>query len=616
MPARRTIRPIEMLSEAVEKAAPGLLGAHRTQWTPDKAGRSTLELWYRRVVGEKAVMGRLVGGLDLIDGLFSGTRLHPMIDDLVQVHGATLLLTNRVGPLLADVVEIKLRLTLNSRPEIFDFVTKTGIENYSHAHSGQSGSRSKSFSYGFSPAKTGFGGAGNTSNTSGTADVNFSGGTSSGVTQSHQSTEEQTVYDWVAHYRARSAVSFDIEVVRLNMANRPISNVLTDVYRHVTGRDEPVRRSFDGELVLKLPHSIAEARRLPGSLDESDLRPLTRLPGDKYIVSARLDDALTVGWDLLGRMFGTEANDATFRSAITLQPLLSPSHLSNFLHKAVAGGRHKLADDIFLPGHSGTRASLYLVGDLYHLKVLYAIEGSGTGRYAKDQAGTSVSANRSHLRAAAVGGVSQGQPLGVNDAAPPTDPAHTHSSGLNTDQSRVAPRGDGIGQTVNYRYEQHLKQQGRLYAVEMRFVGHLEADRTEDGVPNGRFVSDPIMGPVYAQLFGYEVVDLLEQLEGSPDPEPTTAPSAWPHPDANTPRHNLDQLFSGALRGGGDHLAIAEEISRYLRGHARTNQVVLSSSASRQVYERYLVVEEWAIDQLGSHDRAAAERLRQQRGEA
>ncbi|WP_207915312.1 hypothetical protein [Micromonospora sp. 15K316] len=618
-PARRTIRPIEILREAIEKAAPGLLGAHRTQWTPNKADRGGLELWYRRVVGEKVVMGQLVGGLDVIDGLFSGTRLQPMSEDLLQLHGVTLLLANRVGPLLADVVEIKLNLTLTSRPEIFDFVDRSGIENYSHAHSGQSEGRSKGVSYGFSPAKTELGGAGNTSNTSGALDANFSGGTSSGVTQSHQSTEEQTVYDWVAHYLARSGVSFDVEVTRLNMPNRPVNNLLTDVYRHMTGRNEPVRRTFDGELVLKLPHSIAEARRLPRSLDEGDLKPLTRLPGDKYIVSARLDDALTVGWDLLGRMFGTEANDATFRSAVTLQPLLSPSHLSNFLHKAVAGRRHKLADDIFLPGHSRTRASLYLVGDLYHLKVLYPIEGSGTGRYAKDQAGTSVSANRSHLRGALVGGVNQGQPLGVNDAAPPTAPAHTHSSSMNTEQSRVAPRGDGIGQTVNYRYEQHLKQQGRLYAVEMRFKGHLEAERTEEGIgsiPNGRFVSDPIVGPVYAQLFGYEVVDLLEQLEGSADPGPASDPSEWPRPDAHTPRHNLDQLFSGALRLGGDHLTVAEEISRYIRGHARTDQVVLSSSVSRQVYERYLVVEEWAIDQLESRDPAAAERLRRQRGEA
>ncbi|MEO3770643.1 hypothetical protein [Micromonospora sp. B9E7] len=608
-PANKAVRPLDIVHEAIEAAVPGLLGARRSQWTPDKADRGPVEVFWRRVVGEKPVMGRLTGGLDYLETMFTGTRLKAMSDDLMQ--GVQFYLVNKVAVALTEVVEVKLRLTLGTAPQIFDFVPKTGIERYGHAYSAQSLGTSKGFSGGVSPVPPAFAGADNTANTSGALGLSFAGGRQTGVVQSHQSTEEQTVYDWVAHYLARSDVSLSVEVNRLDMPNRGFFNLLMHGVRPLTGQSTPVRREREGELVLKMPHSVAEARRLSRRFDKSDLRALPKLPPGAYVHTVFLEDALAAGWGLLGRMFGPEANDSTFRSSVTLPTLLSPGHLSNFLHRAVAGRRLTIADDIFLPDRSRTRASLHLVGDFHHLEVLLQLDGSGTGRYAKDQAGTSVTASRDEMRPELSASVNQDQALGVNDPAHPTAPWGTHTGAANPKFNRVAPRGDGSGQTVNYRTEQHVKQQGRLYLVRMRFKGRLEADRFEmdPSQPTGSFVSDRFTGPVYAELFEHEIADLQARLSQVPAPEPTTDPGRWPRPDDHTPRHDLDQLASVPARAGHDQLTVAELVSGHIRDYARTNQVVLFSSAARRAYHRYLLVEEWAIKQLGEGD-PDADRLR------
>ncbi|MEU5785815.1 hypothetical protein [Micromonospora lupini] len=607
--AGRAARPFDIVYEAIEAAVPGLLGARRTRWTPNTADRGPAEVWWRRLVGEKPVMGRLAGGLDYLETMFAGTRLKSMSDDLLQ--GLQFYLVNKVAGALTEVVEVKLRLTLVTAPQIFDFVPKTGIERYGHAYTAQNSGTSKGFSGALSPVPPAFAGAQDTANTSGALGLNIAGGRQTGVVQTHQTTEEQTVYDWVAHYLARADVSLSVEVNRLDMPNRPLSNLLMHGVRPRTGESAPLRREREGELVLKLPHSVAEARRLSRLFDRSDLRALPKLPPGTYIHTVFLEDALAAGWGLLGRMFGPEANDSTFRSSVTLPALLSPGHLSNFLHRAVAGRRHTLAEDMFLPGHSRTRASLHLVGDLHHLEVLFQLEGSGTGRYAKDQAGTNATASRDQVRAELSASVNQDQALGVNDPAHPTEPWGTHSGAANTRFARVAPRGDGSGQTVNYRTEQHVKQQGRLYLVRMRFKGRLEADRFEKDPsrPSGSFVSDRFTGPVYAKMFEHEIADLQTRLSNVPASEPTTDPALWPRPDDHTPRHDLDQLASVPGRAGHDQLTVAEHVSGHIRDHARAGQVVLSSSAARRAYHHHLLVEEWAIKQLNDDD-PEAERLR------
>ncbi|MGC4856317.1 hypothetical protein ACLQ24_23785 [Micromonospora sp. DT4] len=607
--AEKALRPFDIVHEAIEAAVPGLLGARRSQWTPDKADRGPVEVWWRRLVGEKPVMGRLAGGLDYLETMLTGSRLKSMSDDLMQ--GVQFYLVNKVAGALTEVVEVKLRLTLATAPQIFDFVPRTGIERYGHAYSAQNSGTSKGFSGGVSPVPPAFAGADNTANTSGAFGLSFAGGRQTGVVQSHQTTEEQTAYDWVAHYLARSDVSLSVEVNRLDMPNRGFSNLLMHGVRPRTGQSTPVRREREGELVLKLPHSVAEARRLSRRFDKSDLRALPKLPPGAYIHTVFLEDALAAGWGLLGRMFGPEANDSTFRSSVTLPTLLSRSHLSNFLRRAVAGQRNTLTDDMFLPGRSRTRASLHLVGDFHHLEVLFQLDGSGTGRYVKDQAGTNVTASREEMRPELSASVNQDQALGVNDPAHPTEPWGTHAGAANTRFARVAPRGDGSGQTVNYRTEQHVKQQGRLYLVRMRFKGRLEAERfeTDSSQPTGTFVSDRFTGPVYAKLFEHEIADLQARLSEVPASEPTTDPGRWPRSDDHTPRHDLDQLASVSGRAGHDQLTVAELVSGHIRDYARTNQVVLFSSAARRAYHRYLLVEEWAIKQLGEGD-PDADRLR------
>ncbi|MET8525253.1 hypothetical protein [Micromonospora sp. NPDC005172] len=608
--AEKSVRPFDIVHEAIEAAVPGLVGARRSQWTPNAADRGPMEVWWRRLVGEKPVIGRLVGGLDYLETMFAGTRLKSMSDDLMQ--GVQFYLVNKVAGALTEVVEVKLRLTLATPPQIFDFVPKTGIERYGHAYNAQSSGTSVGFSGVLAPLQPAFAGAEDTANTSGGLGLGVSGGRQTGIVQTHQSTQEQTVYDWVAHYLARADVSLSVEVNRLDMPNRPLSNLLLRGARPFTGQSAPLRREHQGELVLKLPHSVAEARRLSRLFDRSDLRALPKLPPGTYIHSVFLADALAAGWGLLGRMFGPEANDVTFRSSVTLPALLSPGHLSNFLHQAVAGQRHTLTDDMFLPGHSSTRASLHLVGDLHHIEVLFQLDGSGTGRYAKDQAGTTATASRSHLRVELSTSVNQNQAVSVNDTAQPDAPWGTHTGTAEPKFARVAPRGDGSGQTVNYRTEQHVKQQGRLYLVRMRFKGRLEAERFEQGDPSrssGSFVSDRFTGAVYAKLFEHEIADLRTRLKAVPLSEPATEPERWPRPDDHTPRHDLDQLANVPGRAGHDQLTVAEHISNHIRDHARTNQVVVSSSAARRAYHRLLLVEEWAVRHLGEADPEAV-RLR------
>ncbi|MEU0547347.1 hypothetical protein [Micromonospora sp. NPDC005979] len=601
-------RPFDIVHKAIDAAVPGLLGARRSQWTPDTADRKPVEVWWRRLVGEKPVMGRLAGGLDYLETMFAGTRLKSMSDDLLQ--GVQFYLVNKVTGGLTEVVEVALRLRMETAPQIHDFVPESGNERYGHAYTAQNSGTSEGWSGGMGVLQPAFAGAGSTGSTSGGLGLTASGGRQTGVGQTHQSTEEQTIYDWGGHYLTRSDVSLSVEVKRLDMPNRPLSNLLVHGVRPFTGQSASVRREHQGELVLKLPRSVAEARRLPRTLDTSDLRALPKLPPGAYIHSVFLEDGLAAGWGLLGRMFGPEANDVTFRSSVTLPTLFSRSHLSNFLRKAVAGRRHHLAEDIFLPGHSRTRASLYLVGNLHHLEVLEQLEGTGTGRYAKDQAGTNVFASRNEMRPELSARFNQDQALGVADPAHPTEPWGTHTGAANTNAARVAPKGDGSGQTVNYRTEQHVKQQGRLYRVRMRFKGRLEAERFEKGSskPSGSFVSDRFTGPVYAELFEHEIADLTARLSGV-SPEPTTDPQRWPRTDDHTPRHDLDQLASAPGRAAHDQLTLAERISGHIRDHARTNQVVLSSSAARRAYHRYLLVEEWAIRQLGEGD-PEADRLR------
>ena len=135
--------------------------------------------------------------------------------------------------------------------------------------------------------------------------------------------------------------------------------------------------------VRKIPKSIAEAAPLYGPANVPDLSPMPSLPADAFVSTALLDDLLPAGERLMRQLFGPQADTATFRSSLSLPMLLGRDHLENHLPKAIAGRRHTLAENLIVPGHSSTRATFVLSGDLHDLQVIAPLRGTGTGRYAK-----------------------------------------------------------------------------------------------------------------------------------------------------------------------------------------------------------------------------------------
>jgi hypothetical protein len=106
-----------------------------------------------------------------------------------------------------------------------------------------------------------------------------------------------------------------------------------------------------------------------------------------------IDEALPAARKLLGQVFGPHANDPDTRSSLSLPVLLSRSHLTNHVREATGGDRYKLADNLFIPGDSRERATLWLQGDLFDVEVVGRMGdgGTGTGRYIKHQSGTTAS---------------------------------------------------------------------------------------------------------------------------------------------------------------------------------------------------------------------------------
>src|SRR5262249_59471889 len=86
---------------------------------------------------------------------------------------------------------------------------------------------------------------------------------------------------------------------------------------------------------------------------------------------------------------GAMKTEVETRASVPLPMLLSRTHLRNHLRKAIGGNRYKVSENLFIPGHSSDRATLWLAGHLFDMEVIAPIkEGTGTGRYIKHQSGT------------------------------------------------------------------------------------------------------------------------------------------------------------------------------------------------------------------------------------
>lgn len=576
----------KLVRNAVDTAAPGLLARDP-------------ELWRER----GGVIGRLQGGIDSLQGLLSGGREHAVTEDLMHTEGQSFYLANPVGPALADVVELNLRYELTTAPDVQDFVPDTGLENYDHGYVTHGRIVSQDRSQTVNPVK--FSAAGG-ENTSGNAQLGFSEGRHRSSNRSEVTTTEQTVYDWTGHYRVGFGHTLHVRVRRLGQVNRPVNNMAVSFYRKRRGLDRQVDRQHHGNVVLKVPRGLAEASRLAGPSPLPNLTGLPSWPGDGYVTAALLDDAQQVGRKLLRELFGPAADNPKLRGSLSTQAMLSRTHLKNHLWEALAQRRYKLGDDLFLPGHSSDRATIWLTGDLFDLEVLAPVNNAtGTGRYAKHQSGTTVNRSTDRWQPSASGGADQSGTLDVVDPANAGKPWATDTSDGSLSSTVPGSRNQNGGGTDNYRREQHVKQQGPVYLVRLRGRFHLEAERWhheligpawKDGSPR----SDPFSGDVYAELFADEVHELRHRIANqNAAAVAATDPADWPRPTGRTPRFGLQGLLHSAAGSGHDardaHGGVVRSIRT--RGGAR-GHVVLTSSAAEQVIRTHRAVLDWAVDQL------------------
>ncbi|WP_344619780.1 hypothetical protein, partial [Dactylosporangium salmoneum] len=608
-------RMFDLVYEAVEAAAPGLLGVRQDDWA-QRIRELQTQVWYRKLVpGGRSLIGRVPGGLDLLQSIMSGGREQSMLEDMVGTHGISFFLVNPIGDTLTDVVEVNLQLVLtSSTPTVRDFVGGTGLENYGHAYAEQTTGTSRDSTHSSTLPRVGLAGP---HHTSGGPELHFADGHHAGVTQATQNTEEQTAYDWTGEYRFDIATEFRLTVRRLDMVSRPLNNTLTHGYRSWAGHTEPVVVRRAGNLVLRVPRGLAEAQPLQGPNPVIDLSALPRLPGDSYITAALVDDALPAAEALLARVLGPAAGDPGFRSSISLPVLLSRSHLTNHLTKTLAGREYLLVDNMFIPGHSSDRVSMWLSGDLYNLRVLAPIvNATGTGRYAKHQAGTTSFSNHDRLRPSFVGGVDQAAQTHLNDPANPTQAGATDTFDASTSASRVAPRGVNNSAGDNYRNETHIKQQGEVFLVEADVVLRLAAERNTDNplLParhQSREYSDPITGTVFLEVFADELVELQARAAAANAAAAAFVdPATWPRADRQSQEFPLDeQLINVGAEIGDVRRAPSEVARRIQRKLDRPGPIRLTSEPGRRVFRAYEAVRAWAFEHLEAVDPAAAARV-------
>ncbi|MDN3357273.1 hypothetical protein [Actinomadura sp. DC4] len=597
----------QLVRDKVEAMAPGMLAKGAEVW--DRSGR---------------VIGRMQGGVDALQAMLAEGRDVGMFEEFLSANGYSFYLVNPVGWLLTDVVEINVSSVLKSAPKISEFVPQTGIEVYGHGYNSISTSKSKDGSQALTPAKLGTGGQESTTASDAVA-VKVSEGHHRGTTRAETGVTEQTVYDWSGHYLAGFDEEMTISVRRLKMNGRPLNKLLLKMFDGAThhGRAEPPGR-FPGRLEIQVPRAIAEAGVLRGPSALPDLAKLPKLPGNAFISGALLDDALPIAQKLLAgvfepgavaKLFGAKAGDPAAESSRSLPVLLSRLHLTNHLQEATDERGYQVAKGLIMPGDADTRADLYLKGGLYDLEVIAQMkDGTGTGRYAKHQSGTTTSSSTDQVR---VEGDYQIDGSGEMGKHHPDQHAHTWD-GQNSG-SRITSMKQESADTKNYRREQHVKEQGPVYMVRLRFGGRLHADKFEHHLfraptPKGRQYSDPISGDVYAELFQAEVDELRAQMERTkaawqerPGEAARRHRESWPHMQG-APTFDLAPLLTGAAGKRLEAIRAYQEVARQIRNRIGGDRpVVLTSDAATLAREAYRAVRPWAETTMQADLAAALE---------
>jgi hypothetical protein len=515
----------ELIRQAVDEAAPGLLGRDHAAWTDG----TTRVLW-ARPVDPGAMVGRLQGGLDALQAVFAGDRPQPATEQMLHNEGMSIFLMNPFYWGLGEIIEINIKLDLTSGLTFGDFIPDSGIENYSHAYVETSVTEAKSHSRGFGA------GAGFATDVDGQVpetpqDKQDSGQATSGqslgvrasegrtrqTAQSEQTTRENTVYDWAGHYPADATFRMNVVARRRKMVGRPINNKLSSWLRSAQDQRFETTRTATGNITLKVPKGLAEAQPFAGPAPRPSTTPITQLPGDAYLHAALIDDGAEAARELLGRVLSPEANDPTWRSSLSANALFSRFQQAAHLSQAIRPGGFRLADDLFMPGHSSDRAEMNLHAELYNLEVIAPIQGAGTGFYGKYNKGTSATLTHETPHTVLSAGFGIGGKMGNNGEATDKAEAPAHRFDPGTDVSREAPMSVSDNLAESYRREQHVKQLGDSVLVRVSGTFWLTAAQREHGfgilspTEHAQQRSANFSGDIYLQMFAGQAEELQRQ---------------------------------------------------------------------------------------------------------
>ncbi|MGW0999650.1 hypothetical protein ACWD5V_41570 [Streptomyces sp. NPDC002523] len=534
----------DMIRDALDRAAPGLLTRRPDLWN-----------------GTGRHLGRLQGGIDAVQALFSRGRGDAALEDLLSGNGVEFFFTNQIGWFLTDAVKVTVRAELLPGLEVLGERAEAGLELYGHHYVNSSTSASRDAGQGFTVAKLGSG----REHGGGGASAAFGTTRHSGITHAESGVSGQTVYSWNGLYEARVPHRFTVTATRLHLPNRPLNELAVGAFRTMRGLGGAHTVQSEGTTLLHLPAGIARFAPDPTQSGPSspsaprDFGALPRLPGDAAVQGVVLDDALPAARRLMARVFGHGENPARYRGSLALPTLMMRSHLTNVLGRVGPNERVRLAAHLFQPGRSSHGVELYLRSVAYDLQVLGEVQGTGTGRYAKHQSGTSVTASTDHWRATGGGNGNAGGLL-------PHTAADTGSG--STSQNRATGATHGAATAANYRREQHVKQQAPTYLVRLRVQVHLDAEehRNHLFVPPTRlrtWTSEPINGEMYVELAQGDVDALRAQTGAEARSRPARI-SAWLRAQSLAPVELAPLLLDAAGAPGADAARADLAVSRAL----------------------------------------------------
>ncbi|MEV0135002.1 hypothetical protein AB0H83_41945 [Dactylosporangium sp. NPDC050688] len=613
----------------IEDEAPGLLSKEPGTWSG--AGPT---VWWRRWVDGRWAMGRLQGGVQMLQSLFAGTRMHQLLDAMLQPGGMSLYLTNEVGWFLADVVKLEFAARFMAPPEFTYFRPNGGEEIYTHNYKGGTTSVSRDFTVAMkSSAGTGF-----DPGMSASGAVEVSSGHHKATTRAEQETEERTFYSWKGHYELNGTVEFTFAARRLGMPNRPLNNALTTAHRWWKGYRPALPRKVVADVVLGVSKGLAEMAQKFGP----DLPPdfvKVELPGDAFIAATSVN-AVPEGQLLLKQVFDRRNPLARFlfpdrtgatgiRPNASLDVRLSRGVLTWHLSEATTGQGYELGQ-VGRPGHSSNRAGFRLTGPLTDLRILGTIDGpdntTGTGRYSKYQANTVNSGRNDRWRA--------NLSLGFSHTETDVSPTMPDISAPALGTSFGSPMADGSSYNSANRPENHIKQQGPTVLAVLRGVFRLEAKRKDEPIlwpfptRESEYSSEPITGDVFVQLFADEAELLQRRLA---EARATALPALQPAPrvPGDAPAFNLYEQLENVGAEGHNATQAAREVATRILGkvrqkprgkdagtrwpswrrrapHTPTSTFVLNADRDDELRRAYAATLEWAETELGATEAQVA----------